>query len=55
MLERTSTAWAPWHVVPADRTSVRNAVISALLVDALDALQLEWPTLDPAVAAQKIT
>ena len=49
MLERTSTDWAPWHVVPADHNSVRNAVVTELLVDALDQLHMEWPALDPAV------
>src|SRR5215212_55135 len=28
MLHRCSTRWAPWHVVPADRKWVRNAVIA---------------------------
>ncbi len=49
MLERTSTDWAPWHVVPADHNSVRNAAVTELLVDALDRLDMEWPELDPAV------
>lgn len=51
MLERTSTEWAPWHVVPADHNSVRNAAVTELLVDALDRLDMEWPELDPAVKA----
>jgi PPK2 family polyphosphate:nucleotide phosphotransferase len=50
MLERTSTQSAPWHVVPADRPWLRNHVVTALLVDALDDLGLAWPDLDPAVA-----
>jgi PPK2 family polyphosphate:nucleotide phosphotransferase len=51
MLEKTSTDWAPWYVVPADRNSVRNAAVTELLVDALDRLGMEWPALDPAVKA----
>jgi PPK2 family polyphosphate:nucleotide phosphotransferase len=51
MLERTSTAWAPWYVVPADHNSVRSAAVTELLVDALDRLHMEWPALDPAVKA----
>jgi PPK2 family polyphosphate:nucleotide phosphotransferase len=54
MLERTSTEWAPWHVVPADRPWLRNHVVTALLVDALDDLGLTWPGLDPAVAKLRI-
>ncbi|MDX6376481.1 MAG: hypothetical protein QOE98_784 [Gaiellaceae bacterium] len=48
-LERTSTEWAPWYVVPADHNSVRNAAVAELLVDALDRLKMQWPGLDPAV------
>ncbi len=51
MLERTSTEWAPWYVVPADHNSVRNAAVTELLVDALDQLDMQWPALDPAVKA----
>jgi PPK2 family polyphosphate:nucleotide phosphotransferase len=51
MLERTSTEWAPWYVVPADHNSVRNAVVTELLVEALDRLGMKWPPLDPAVKA----
>ncbi len=55
MLERTSTAWAPWHVVPADRNSTRNAVIAELLADTLEGLGMEWPPLDPALRDLKVT
>jgi PPK2 family polyphosphate:nucleotide phosphotransferase len=54
MLERTSTRWAPWHVIPADRKWVRNLVVSELLVDALEGLDMNWPRLDPAVRKLKV-
>ncbi len=54
MLEETSTDWAPWHVVPADKKWVRNLVVSELLVDALEGLGMSWPTLDPKVRKMKI-
>ena len=31
MLDRCSTAWAPWHVIPADRKWARNAAIAAIV------------------------
>lgn len=34
-LTETSTEWAPWYVVPADRKWVRDVAVSRLLVDAL--------------------
>lgn len=49
MLEETSTPWAPWYVVPADRKWVRNYVVTDVVVRALEDLKLEWPTLDPEV------
>jgi PPK2 family polyphosphate:nucleotide phosphotransferase len=54
-LERTSTDWAPWHVVPADRKWVRNVVITELLVDALGGMHLEYPPLDPALRNVTVT
>ena len=29
MLDRCSTAWAPWHVIPADHKWARNAAVAA--------------------------
>jgi PPK2 family polyphosphate:nucleotide phosphotransferase len=42
----TSTDVAPWHVVPADRKWYRNWAITMLLIEALDALELQWPAAD---------
>jgi polyphosphate kinase 2 (PPK2 family) len=47
VLSRTSTPWAPWYIVPADRKWYRNLVISQVLVDALDGLDMRYP--DPEV------
>ena len=41
MLERTSTAAAPWHVVPADHKWVRDAVVTEVLTQTLEGLDLE--------------
>jgi len=43
MLERTSTKHAPWHVIPADRKWFRNLLISEIVVDTLDGLDMKWP------------
>ncbi|HAX82688.1 MAG TPA: polyphosphate kinase [Actinobacteria bacterium] len=42
-LSRTSTAAAPWHVVPADKKWYRDFVIGRILVDALESLQMSFP------------
>ncbi|MFT5200746.1 MAG: PPK2 family polyphosphate:nucleotide phosphotransferase [Candidatus Aldehydirespiratoraceae bacterium] len=43
MLERTSTADAPWYVIPANRKWFRNLLISEIIVDALDGLNMAFP------------
>jgi PPK2 family polyphosphate:nucleotide phosphotransferase len=42
-LSRTSTAAAPWHVVPADKKWYRDFVIGRILVDTLESLQMSFP------------
>ena len=43
MLERTSTEWAPWYVIPANKKKYRNLVISQILVDTLRDLDMSYP------------
>jgi PPK2 family polyphosphate:nucleotide phosphotransferase len=43
MLNETSTAYGPWYVVPANRKWYRNLVVSQVLVDTLNALNLSYP------------
>ena len=38
-----STAWAPWHIVPADRKWHRDYVIARTVVEAMEKLKLKWP------------
>ena len=33
MLSRTSTEWAPWHVIPADHKWVMRALVSHVIID----------------------
>jgi PPK2 family polyphosphate:nucleotide phosphotransferase len=42
-LNATSHAAARWHLVPADHNWYRNYVVAGLVVDALEALKLNWP------------
>lgn len=43
VLMKTSTAWAPWYVVPSDVKWYRNLVISTILVDTLAKLKMKYP------------
>ncbi len=47
MLERTSTAWAPWYLVPSNKKWFRNWVVSKTLVETLERRHLKWPPLPP--------
>jgi polyphosphate kinase 2 (PPK2 family) len=44
MLQRCSTPWAPWHVIPADRKWARNAAIAAIVRETLEAMNPQYPT-----------
>ena len=52
-LERTSTAEAPWFVVPADHKWYARVAVQQLLIRALEGLDLEWPMPDYDVEEQK--
>lgn len=38
-----NTAYAPWYVIPADRKWYRNLVVSQLLIDTLEGMDLRYP------------
>jgi PPK2 family polyphosphate:nucleotide phosphotransferase len=43
MLSRTSNAWAPWYVIPANRKWYRDLVISRIIIDRLQSLGMKYP------------
>ncbi len=42
-LSTTSTAAAPWHIVPADDKGNARLIVSRIVVDALEALKMSFP------------
>src|SRR6266404_19662 len=48
IVRHTSTAVAPWHVVPADHKWFARVVIGSAIVSTLDALNLRFPRADKA-------
>jgi PPK2 family polyphosphate:nucleotide phosphotransferase len=42
-LSRTSTAWAPWYVIPANRKWFRNLAVAQILGDVLADLHPRYP------------
>jgi len=51
VLANTSTEHAPWHVVPADHKWFARVAVSAVVVDALAAIDPQFPKLDAAAIA----
>ncbi|WFR83257.1 polyphosphate kinase 2 family protein [Arthrobacter sp. Y-9] len=52
MFERTSTAAAPWYVVPANKKWYARIAVQQLLIDALEDIDPQWPAADFDVAEQ---
>jgi PPK2 family polyphosphate:nucleotide phosphotransferase len=51
----TSTAAAPWYVVPADRKWLRDVVVAEIVAQALEQMDPKLPPDDPAVAGLEVT
>jgi PPK2 family polyphosphate:nucleotide phosphotransferase len=59
MIENTSTKHAPWYVVPADNKWFSRLVVSAVIVETLESLDLAYPKVNGAkrrelAAAKKV-
>jgi PPK2 family polyphosphate:nucleotide phosphotransferase len=46
MFNHTSTAWAPWYVVPADNKWFTRLAVGAVIYSTLRGLKLAYPTVD---------
>ena len=43
VLSKTSTDWAPWYIVPANKKWYRNIVVGKVLTDTLRKLDMKYP------------
>lgn len=43
VLSKTSTDWAPWYVIPANKKWYRDLIISRILVETLQSLDIQLP------------
>ncbi len=48
MLSATSTEWAPWYVIPADRKWFARIGVAAVLIDTLMRIDPSFPVVDEA-------
>lgn len=53
-LRATSTAHAPWYVIPADSKRHRNLVVAHLLIHTLKGMDIRTPPADPALRGLKV-
>jgi len=55
VLERCSTEYAPWYVVPADRNKPRDFLVAEVLVRTLELMDPRYPAANPAVESLRGT
>ncbi len=54
-LARTTTEWAPWHVVPANKKWYRNLVVATVLVETLERLMMRYPPAEEGIEGLQVT
>jgi PPK2 family polyphosphate:nucleotide phosphotransferase len=52
MIRNTATKHAPWYVVPADNKWFTRLVVSSVIVDTLESLDLAYPKVEPRKKAE---
>ena len=53
-LSATSTDHAPWHVIPANSKLARNLMVSSLLIETLEGLEMRYPDPAPGITGIEI-
>ena len=43
MLNRCSTKWAPWYIIPANLKWFRNWAVASIIMETLDSMKLKYP------------
>jgi PPK2 family polyphosphate:nucleotide phosphotransferase len=51
VLNKTSTEWAPWYIIPADKKWVAHASVSEIILSQIKKLDLEYPVLSKEESA----
>lgn len=46
VMQKTSTEFAPWYVVPADRKWYRNLCVARIMLDTLKKLDMKYPAIN---------
>jgi PPK2 family polyphosphate:nucleotide phosphotransferase len=51
-INRCSTKWAPWYVIPADKKWFRNLAVSQIMLETLEGMKMKFPK--PSFDASKL-
>jgi PPK2 family polyphosphate:nucleotide phosphotransferase len=54
MLTETSTDYAPWYVIPANRNWLRNLAVSEIVADVIDELNPQYPEPEAGIEGLKV-
>lgn len=46
MIQRTSSEWAPWYIVPSDHKWFRDLIVVSVIVEAMEMLDMKYPKLN---------
>lgn len=53
-IEKTSTSWAPWYIVPSNHKWFRDYIVASAIVEHLEGLDMKYPKLDRATREDAI-
>ncbi len=53
-IEETTTDFAPWYIVPSNKRWFRDLLVSAVIVDALEGLHMDYPPVTVDLKSVKI-
>jgi PPK2 family polyphosphate:nucleotide phosphotransferase len=54
MLAETSTAYAPWYLIPANRNWLRNLAVSEIVADVIEDLRPQYPEPETGLEGLKV-
>ena len=54
MLNHTSTEWAPWYVIPADRKWFTRLAVAAVIIDKMQEIDPQYPEVSEAHKAELV-
>jgi PPK2 family polyphosphate:nucleotide phosphotransferase len=55
VLSKTSTEWAPWHLIPANHKWYRDLIVSQIIVKTMGKMDLRYPKMEANATSIKIT